>query len=174
MAASRAQGADGATWWPWSCRNLYHQAGPAVLRDPAAPRASRCLWACDQDPEGPMILWGQLPGISCGPEGAAFSRNRLRNPLGQQHQILCCARPAPALTSVRTPSRPGRGEACTCTHTRACTPPTRTRMHVCTHRVLTTDAEFSAVKTWKAAILTPEYTWDLTVYKGKTGTPQGS
>lgn len=91
MAASRTQGADGATWWPWSCLNLYHQANPAVLRDPAAPQASGCLWACDQDPEGPVILSGQLPGISCGPEGAAFSRNQLRNPPGPAapDPVLC-------------------------------------------------------------------------------------
>lgn len=87
LAASRAPGADGATWWPWAGLNLYHQADPAVLRDPAAPQASGCLWACDQDPEGPVTLSGQLPGISCGPEGQP-SAGISSGILCQQHQIL--------------------------------------------------------------------------------------
>lgn len=47
-------------------------------------------------------------------------------------------------------------------------------MHVCTHSVLTTDPKVPTVRTRKAAVLIPEYTWAPAVCRGKTDIPHGS
>lgn len=108
-----------------------------------------------------MILSGQLPGISCGPEGTTFSR------LAQESCWTSSSKPCdsvpapvPALSQVRTPAKQGRGEAHTRTRTHA-----RTRVEA----VVTTGPECVTVKTLNAAVSTAESTAAPTVRKGEIG-----